>query len=346
MPIAPCARAEKRSHSSILSTSRPHPNAEPNEAMPDEATPNEATPDESNVAEAYQGDDPAPESVTAIRREGSDAWPRFLVDFSPFMLSCIRRYAADQDERMEIYVHVCTRLAADNCRRIRQYRGYGSLGTCKFTTWLAAVIFNLAREWIRSSRGRRRLFKSVKDLSRIDRLVFRFYFWDGYSTGQIAMLLRSKEHLSCNVADVSQRLASIERQLSRDHRWRLVTALLRSAGPISIDRPSAVVGEEFAIEIPDRREDCGLRLERDQARQLLSALVLKLPDEERVALRLRFERGLTAREVAVALGVRNYKRVYEIQGRALAKLAEGLREQGLELHDFLGGSVDSFLVPR
>ena len=105
MQIAPCARAAKRSQSSILSTPRPDPNA----------APNEASPDESKVAEAYQGDDPTPESVTAIRREGIDAWPRFLDDFSPFMLSCIRRYAADQDERMEIYVHVCTRLAADNC---------------------------------------------------------------------------------------------------------------------------------------------------------------------------------------------------------------------------------------
>jgi len=252
----------------------------------------------------------------------------------------------DQDERMEIYVHVCKRLAADDCRRLRQYRGNGNLGACKFTTWLAAVIFNLAREWIRSSRGRRRLFKSIKDLSRTDRLVFQFYFWEGYSVGQIAKLLRSKEHIACNVSDVNHRLASIERQLSRDHRWRLVTALLRSAGPVSIDRPRAEVSENFAIELPDRREDCGAQLERHEARGFLSRLISELPDEERLAIKLRFERGMTAREVALALGVRNYKRVYEIQGRALSKLADGLKQQGVELRDFLGSDIGSFQVPK
>lgn len=300
----------------------------------------------SIVADAPNEKRPAPEVVAAVAAHGRRAWPEFLREYTPFMMSCIRRFATDTDERMEIYVHVCERLVADDCRRIRQFRGAGRLGACKFTTWLAAVVFNLSREWIRSERGRRRLFRSLQDLSRTNRLIFQYYFWDGYSRGQIASLLRLKNHISCEAPEVTQRLAEIERHLSRDHRWRLVTGLLRSSGPISIDRPRTVVGEGNGLEIPDRREGSGRWLEREDANERLHALINELPNDERLAVRLRFERGLSARDIAAALGIRNHKRVYEIQGRALAKLADGLRRQGLELRDFLKSRSNSFRVPR
>ena len=291
------------------------------------------------MADEHTGDGRAPTTVAAVMENGSRAFPGFLREYTPFILSCIRRFAADPDERMEIYVHVCERLAADDCRRIRQYRGAGRLGACKFSTWLAAVVFNLSREWIRSARGRRRLFGSIQGLSRTNRLIFRYYFWDGYSRGQIATLLRMKNHTKCTVGEVTERLAEIEKHLTKDHKWRLVTGLLRSSGPISIDKPRAVVGEESGLDLPDRREDSGRWLEREDANERLRGLVAQLPDEERLAIVLRFERGLSAREIAAALGIRNHKRVYEIQGRAMGKLLEGLKNQGFELRDFLGSTA-------
>lgn len=297
--------------------------------------PSNTVPSEVDAESSWSGDGSLPDAVAAVYKHRSAAWPQFLERYSGFILTCIRRYTADDDERMDIYVHVCERLAADDCRRLRQFRGYGRNGECKFTTWLAAVVYNLAREWIRTSRGRRRLFRSVRELGRTDRLVFRYYFWEGYSRDQIAMVLRSRGRRSCDVADVGQRLASIERKLSRDHRWRLVTALLRSAGPMSIDQPHAVVGDGPPLEIPDVAEGGVARLHRAEARTVLRRLLDELPAQERAAVKLRFERGLTAKEVAAVLGIRNYKRVYEIQGRALAKLEEGLSREGYELSDFL-----------
>lgn len=292
-------------------------------------------------ASSAPGNGSLPDAVLAIQEHRSAAWPQFLEHYSGFILTCIRRYTGDDDERMDIYVHVCERLAADDCRRLCQFRGHSRQGECKFTTWLAAVVYNLAREWIRTTRGRRRLFRSVRELSRTDRLVFRYYFWEGYSRDQIARMLRSRGRRSCDVSDVSQRLASIERNLSRDHRWRLVTALLRSAGPLSINQPHAVVGDGPELEIPDVQEEGVTRLHRADARAMLRRLVDELPAEERAAVKLRFERGLTAKEVAAVLGIRNYKRVYEIQGRALAKLAEGLNDEGFELRDFLDARTNS-----
>ena len=298
------------------------------------------------VADRDDTESAVPQLVAAVASAGAKAWPEFILHYSPFILSCIRRFAADHDERMEIYVHVCRRLADDDCRRIRHYRGMGDFGPCKFSTWLAAVIFNLAREWIRSTRGRRRLFRSLSDLGRIDRLVFQYYFWEGYTLVQIARLLQSKEHLNCGVCEVIERLAAIERLLTPDHRWRLVTSLLRSARPVSIDRPRTVVGEEISFDVPDDREDSSHHLGRDEAYDVLQELIGTLPDEERLALRLRFERGLSAREIAIALGLNNYKRVYEIQGRALSSLATGLRERGFEFRDFVDAATGAVLFPK
>ena len=190
------------------------------------------------------------------------------------------------------------------------------------------------------------MFRSLSDLGRTDRLVFQYYFWEGYSLVQIARLLQSKEHLSCGVGDVIERLAAIERLLTRDHRWRLVTSLLRSARPVSIDRPRSVVGEEISFDVPDDREDSSHHLGCDEAYGVLQELIGTLPDEERLALRLRFERELSAREIAIALGFNNYKRVYEIQGRALSRLATGLRELGFEFCDFMDAATGSFLWPK
>lgn len=299
---------------------------------------------EANPSSAQQSppsSEVVPKVIASIQASGSKDWPHFLKEFSPFILTCLRRYAGNEDERMDIYVHVCDRLAADDCRRLRQYRGRGSRGTCRFTTWLAAVVFNLAREWIRSSRGRRRLFRSVRDLNRTDRLVFKYYFWEGYSAGQIAQVLRSRGHKGCDAAEIGHRLASIERQLSRDHRWRLVTSLLRSAGPVSIDRPHFVVGDSPTFEVSDERQEGVEKLARMEALELLIRLIEQLPDEERVAIKLRFNRAMTAREISVVLGIRNYKRVYEIQGRALSTLAEGLKKRGFELSDFLDRRTNS-----
>ena len=282
-----------------------------------------------------------PAEVEAINKHGARSWKPFLSHYSPFILSCIRRFAADYDERMEIYVHVCKRLAADDCRRIRQYRGTGDSGTCRFSTWLAAVTYNLAREWIRSAKGRRRMFRAVCDMDRVDRLIFRYYFWDGYTIGQIAALLQANENLQCRPPQVLDRLGAIELKLTKDHRWRLVTSLLRSVTPLSLDQPRSFVRGDAPFELPDRRLDPERGVEHERAARMLRELIRELPNDERRALQLRFGQGLSARTVARALGLRNYKRVYEIQGRALAKLEFGLRDCGMELSDFVAGPVGS-----
>lgn len=287
-----------------------------------------------------------PEVADVVRR-GEAGFPCFLRRYSPFILACIRRFSRDHDERMEIYVHVCRRLQADDCRRIKQFRGGRDGTSCKFTTWLAAVVFNMAREWIRSSRGRRRMFRVVRQMSRTDRLVFRYYFWEGRPTHEIAELLSSHDRIQMSASDVRGRLGEIERRLTRDHRWRLVTSLLRSVPPISLEQSRSTVQEDGPmppVQVADDRPGPEEQARHRLASSTLRRLIGELPERERQAIQLKFGRGMTARAVARALGIRNYKRVYEIQARALSRLARHLRARDIGLEDFdLEGSLEDLL---
>ena len=274
---------------------------------------------------------PAP--VAAVATLGLEAWQPFLEAYSGFMLGCIRRLARDYDERMEIYVHVCKRLAADDCRRIKQFRGRSRHGACKFTTWLAAVTFNLGREWIRTHRGRRRLFRAIEKLGGNDRLVFRYHYWEGFEAREIVELLRERHEVILTLDQVDASLKKLRSRLGRDNLWRIVARGARSARHLSLDHsPTGAEGvtPQLAMDglLPDR--EC---VRRRAIRKLRQA-VERLPEKERVALTCRFRHGMTARAVARALGETNYKRVYELQARAISRLTVDLEDDGIGLADF------------
>lgn len=275
-----------------------------------------------------------PPELVAIRARGARAWRPFLAEFSPFILRCIRRVARDYDERMEIYVHVCQRLHEDDCRRLKQFRGDAASRPCKFSTWLAAVVFNIAREWVRSTKGRRRLFQAVRELPRADRLIFRYYFWDGYGVAEIANLLGARHGVDGGRQRVFQGLERLERRLSRDGRWRLVTRLLRAEPPLRLEASRRPGGAGPPLQVADPSPDQESRSGAREAVSVLRQLLEELPEVERLALELKFARGMTAHAVARALGIRNYKKVYAIQGRALQRLERGMRRKGLRLADF------------
>lgn len=256
------------------------------------------------------------------------SWEGFLQDYSGFILGCIRRFTMDPDERMDMYAHVCARLRADECRRLRQFRGVGADGSCKFTTWLATVTLNLCREWIRGVRGRRRLYRSIERLSAKHALVFKHRYWHGFTSRQILELIRPLGYARC-IDDVERTVAEIENSLSSDHRWRILARKSK--------------GSPAAYSLGDENTDKRCRTDehasveqvahREHVLRELRASVAKLPAETRHVLDLRYREGLTAREVARCLEIRPYKRVYEIQARGLRFVRDELEAAGITLED-------------
>ena len=276
------------------------------------------------LVERSIGGDPAADKGRGYQQN----WEGFLRDYSGFILGCIRRFTVDPDERMDMYAHVCARLRADECRRLRQFRGVGSGGTCKFTTWLATVTLNLCREWIRGARGRRRLYRSIEQLSAKHALVFKHRYWHGFTSRQILELIRPLGYANC-IADVERTVTDIEHSLNSDHRWRILARR-------SIGRPAAhSLGDESTDRScsSDARDSAEEVVHREHVRRELRASVAKLPPETRSVLELRYREGLTARAVARRLAIRPYKRVYEIQMRGLRRVRDDLEAAGITLDD-------------
>src|ERR1700747_2011071 len=93
----------------------------------------------------------------------------------------------DRDEVMEVYVLICERLSERRFERLKtQDAARGSIGG-----WLAVLARHAAVDWIRSRKGRRRLFQAVRNLSPLDQRVFEHYYWDERTPGEIAGIERT-----------------------------------------------------------------------------------------------------------------------------------------------------------
>src|SRR5439155_4713598 len=98
--------------------------------------------------------------------------------YTPELVAMIERSGVRQeDEAMDVYLRVCEHLAADGCARLRRYDP--ARGT--LASWLNVVVQRVVVDWVRSKKGRRRLFASVKALSAFDREVFELHYWRGQS---------------------------------------------------------------------------------------------------------------------------------------------------------------------
>ena len=217
---------------------------------------------------------------------------------------------------------------------MKQFKGSGPSGACKFTTWLAAVTFNLGRDWIRTSRGRRRVYLSVQALPRVHRMVFRYYYWEGYSAHEVGQLLRTNHGIECTETDIEESLTIIRQTLSRDHHWRLTLAGPGRGSMVSIDAASGDGEPKRVRELAALVVAPEETVTQERAVRVLREAVRKLSKAERTAVTLRFRHGMSAQKIAVLLKLGNYKQVYELQARGLAKLREDLLAAGLRIGDF------------
>src|SRR5512134_692580 len=105
-------------------------------------------------------------------------WRAFVDQYTPRLLQLIEQCGVrDRDEAMDLYVHVCERLAADDCARLRKHDpGKGALAA-----WLATVVRRMLVDWVRSRQGRKRLFGSIRELAAVDQQVFELFYWRRHS---------------------------------------------------------------------------------------------------------------------------------------------------------------------
>jgi RNA polymerase sigma factor (sigma-70 family) len=207
----------------------------------------------------------------------------------------IRRHGFDDDQAAECFVQVCGALSDDGCRRLLSFR---SDGPARFKTWLMAVVSNLCVDWRRKEQGRVRPLRCVAKLPELDQEVYRCIFMRGMSRAQCveALLPQFPELAEATVSEINARLFAL---LTPQQRWQL-SARTSALKPVVCGVVPEHDDPAWQAAAPGPGPD-DLAAEMQEQGQLRDALA-KLPAEQRLLLRLRYEQNLTLAEVARLTG--------------------------------------------
>ncbi len=230
--------------------------------------------------------------------ERSQAWSEFLDSYAPLILQVVHQFERDPDRSADCFVFVCEELSRNRCRRLRRYDP--TKGT-SFSTWVQTIVHNLCLDWHRKQVGRFRLFRSLSGLSALDEEVYRCVYARGLSSEETLLVLRPA-YADLTESRVAESLGRIRRRLTPRQHW-----LLSTLKPRVVPLANGAAGEGPTLErqIPDPGPDPELLAERQEKRARLAGALVRLSEEDRLLVRLRYEQGLTLQRVASLAGLQN-----------------------------------------
>lgn len=262
------------------------------------------------------------EAVTALLERlssgrGDAAWNEFLAGYSPVIVRVIRRCGVANGRADECFLHVCEALSDGGFRRLCSFRPDGP---ASFKTWLMAVVANLCIDWNRREQGRVRSFSSVSRLPALERQVYRCIFEQRMTRAQCfhTLLPRFPGLTESGVGEINARLFQL---LTPQQRWQL-TVRTPSLAPVTF--PVSPEDDDPAWQLaqpgPGPDDLAEEALEQGQLRQALA----KLPADQRLLLRLRYEQNLSLAEIARLTGQPDPFRVNRRIQAALGALADAM----------------------
>lgn len=239
-----------------------------------------------------------PEVARILQQLGSPepqaAWASFLALYSPLILQVVRLWERDSDEVGDCFVYVCEQLSGRQFRRLRQFQPEGP---ARFSTWLRAVLYNLCVDWHRREFGRQRLFRTVARLPRLEQEIFRRMYQEGLQLEEAVLTMQAR-FPGLNLAQAAEALERLRGVLTPRQLW-LLTAGKRS--PTESDSADELAAR--GKEAPDGAPDPEKLVVSNEQRAALADALSRLSAAERLLVRLRFEQGLTLRQVARLVGL-------------------------------------------
>jgi RNA polymerase sigma factor (sigma-70 family) len=263
--------------------------------------------------------------VRQVQAGSVDAWHAFIDRYANLIYSVISRYHFDRDDVQGAFVDTLEAL----------YRGklFTYDGTASLSTWLVHVVRSSAIDHLRKRLGRRRLPHGLKTLGPLAIRVFKLYYLEGLGLAAVQHRL-AEEGSRPEYEDLLEVIEAIESGVDAAYLRRITYALYaESVGAVSARML------EFLDRTRDQVREAGLRLspefvlmekEAKRTANEILAMVNELPEPERRALSLRYDRDLTARQIARRMGVPSQRGVYSLLDRAFRHLRKMLRESGLE----------------
>ena len=272
--------------------------------------------------------------LDALAAGGPAAWQAFLDSCSDTLFRVVSLFAHTHDDRMDLFLFVCTKLHDDGMRRLRSFR-FRAESPCRFSTWLTVVVKNLAVDHLRARDGRFRAFRRVDAMEEIDRLIFDYHLRDGKPLEEVRHLLEARHGLPVGDVELAERAARVEAALSANQRWRLMARLSERRDHLPLDpvSGSARPYPEGAIPLADAWGDPERALRSREAGRALRSAMEAIPPRERLALTLRYRDGMSARETALILNV-TAAEAERLARDGVRKVRESLGRAGMAPPDF------------
>lgn len=219
---------------------------------------------------------------------GDEAFAQFLELYSPAIMHIARQYAYGPARLNDCYLFISEKLSANNFHRLVSYTPEGS---ANFKSWLSVVVANLCIDWRRHRRGRSRLFKSIKKLSRLDQTVFKHHFQQRMTIDSCLEMLRAS-FPEVNQLQLAGSVARINLTLS-PAQMRFLNA--QNTKTVSLDQHrNAASAHEPVAQGPDPEKVTALSQDQDKLQKALAGL----SPHQRLLIKLRYQQELSLKEVA------------------------------------------------
>lgn len=254
--------------------------------------------------------------VARVRAGDDAAWTTFVWQFAPLLLQVARMVERDADAAADAFVYTCQQLRDRRAARLGAF-AFDRPGS--FDTWLRAVALNLCRDARRRRLGRFRPFAALQRLPPLEQRLFRLRHELGFTFDQAFQSL-VPEFPGLTEAQLAAADESVSVRLSTRQRWALLTRRprLESVDGAADDSPSEIAAP------PEQADPEWQLLMRESAGRLTAALAT-LSADERLLVRLRFERGVTLKRLATMFGYRDLQTADRRIRDVLTRLRAALR---------------------
>lgn len=262
--------------------------------------------------------------VSAIQEGSEKVWHDFVERYSGLILGVIRRqlFEADEDQVRTIYVEI---LASLYKGALKKYQAKSSL-----STWLIVFTRNRARDYLRKLYGRSTEPEGYSKFNKRDKLIYKLYYIEMLPLGAIVLQLRWSEP-GITIDDIVTSIQRIERLLNPRHLKNLVEKNQARKHGIR-----SVLLARYLVEM-SVRDDIDVRYVRPDSEMLeretkeivreLRERIAELHEVERKVLHFRFDKGLSANEIAEKMDIDEPRRVYTIIDRVVRKLRKSMESK-------------------
>lgn len=258
--------------------------------------------------------------IDRFGRGDEKAWPDFLGEYAPLLLQAAREVERDADAAGDAFLFVCQRLAADGCRRLRQF---DPSGHASFPTWLRVVAWNLALDARRQRLGRFRPLAAIRRLPVLQQRIYRLRYEERLSSDQAFAMLQP-EFPGLSREDASRAEADVDQAMGSKARWMLE---VRRPVVESLDAPIDD-GETLRHEPADHTHDPESAAITADERERLGGAIAALDPADRLLVQLRFDEGMTLATLARVLEFKDQWTVVRQLQRVLKQLRAALGAKG------------------